>query len=499
MSAAPRRPRAVAMLLLALALRAFHGGAPLLGTNAWRQCDNAAIARNYAVHGYRFLEPRVDWGGDGSGVVQMEFPVYQYAIGLLDGLLGEHDWYGRWISILCSLGAVWCLMRLVGRTLGPPAATWAGFFMATLPLYVYYSRAVMVESAMILGLVGGLLGFATWLEEGRPGSFWAAALGIALAALLKPVALAIGLPLLVLGWRRHGGAMFLRPAVWGFALLVILPAAWWYSWSVRLLERDHLTLMGDWRYGTDKWGDWRLMASWRFWNRVLFQRLAEKHLTWPGFGLLALGCVLPRPGPRERVWLAWLAAAAIASALMAQGAFQHEHYQLWFIPPAAALMGLAVSVHFRKKFWASWHSAWVAFCLVAYLPAAGWRYAAACELEQPDESAAWRVAHLLAATTRPGDLVVALDDHDPTDLYHAHRRGWGIHINELEQDGEALLRDRAWRGARYLAAPYAAFGTPARTVLIRGLRARHPVVADDGVALILRLEAPRGPAAGTPR
>src|SRR6185436_3549249 len=140
-----------------------------------------------------------------------------------------------------------------------------------------------------------------------------------------------------------------------------------------------------WRYGTDKWGDWRLAASWRFWNRVVFVRLAEKHLTWPGFVLLVAGLALPRVAPRERGFTAWLAGAAIASAIAAPGAFAHEHYQLWFIPPAAALMGKAMAVKFRKKFWASWPSALVALALAAYLPAVAWRYIAACELERPDE------------------------------------------------------------------------------------------------------------------
>lgn len=493
MSATARTKRTATLFALGLLLRSFHGAAPLLGTNSWRQSDNAAIARNYVAHGYRFLEPRVDWGGERTGVVQMEFPVYQYAIALLYGLLGEHDWFGRWISIACSLAAMWWVRTLATRTMGVAAGMWSVLFMATLPLYVYYSRAVMVESAMLCCVCGGLLAFDIWLEERRRWAWWAAAAAIALGALFKPVALAAGLPLLWLAWHRLGLRLFLRPALWGFALLTIAPAACWYGYSAGLLARDQLTLLGDWRYGTDKWGNWDLTLSWRFWNRILFQRLAEKHLTWPGFALLVAGLALPRLGRREGVFAAWLAAAAVASAVAAPGAFAHEHYQLWFVPPAAVLMGKGVVTKLRKKIWASWSTAAVSVCLAAYIPAAAWRYAAVCELERPEESVAWRIGRLLADHTEPDALVVSVNNHDPTDLYHARRRGWGLHITQLEAEGEALLRDRAWRGARYLAAPYALFVSPERTALVRALHARHGVVVDDGVVFILRLDAPRVP------
>jgi hypothetical protein len=191
------------VLGVALAIRFFHSDAPLLGTNSWRECDNASIARNFAAHGMQFMRPAVDWGGVGSppgGVVQMEFPAYQFSVACLYRVLGEHDWLGRWLSILCSLLAIVCLHGLVAGVASPRAAAWAAFFFAILPLNAYYGRAFMVETPMLAALIGGVWAFDRWLERGSLPAFWLAALGIALGCLLKIVSLYIGLPLVGGGW-----------------------------------------------------------------------------------------------------------------------------------------------------------------------------------------------------------------------------------------------------------------------------------------------------------
>jgi len=473
------------ILGLAFALRFFHSDAPLLGTNSWRQCDNATVARNYAERGYRFLRPEVSWGGTG-GVVQMEFPAYQYAVALLYRVAGERDWLGRWVSIICSLVSILFFHELVARAAGARVASWAAFFFAIAPLNIYYGRAFMVESPMFLSLIIGVWAFDRWLDRWRDRYFWVASLAIAMGCLLKIVSLYIGLPLVWLAWRRCGARVFRRPALWAMAALVVIPVIAWYSWSGILLAESGRSLMGDWRYGTDKWGDWRLAASLGFWNRILFERVAGKHLTWAGFVIFAWGFLLRRRR-HEALFDAWLVAVLVATVIVSRGCWVHEHYQLMFVPPAAVMMGRAFARNYRQKVWRSLRAMTAAFLLVGLSVLAGWRYLQVSSLEAPEDSITWRLAVMIREHTEPGALVVCADAGDPTALYHARRRGWNVTVDDLAAGGNMFLKKLAGGGAEYLAARHDGFMNPDRTVLVRSLVQDHKVVAEDGATFIVRL------------
>jgi 4-amino-4-deoxy-L-arabinose transferase-like glycosyltransferase len=479
----------LAALAAGLLLRAYHSTAPLLGTNAWRQSDNAMVARNYARHGYDFLSPRVDWGG--GGVVQMEFPLCQYAVALLYGAFGERDWYGRWLSILASLGAVAALYALARRVADLSTARWAAFFLATLPLNAFYGRAFMVEAPMLCCMTAGLLAFDVWACGGGRLAYAAAAVLVALAGLLKPTALCVGAPMLWIAWRTWGARAFLRPSLWGLAGLILAPVAAWYAHAASLYAESGLTLMGDWRYGTDKWGNWSLAASAEFWNRVLMRRLVEKHLTWAGLAALAAGLALAsRSRRRTGVIGAWLAGGLACTALAARGAYVHEHYQLLLVPPAAFFMALGCAWAAQRR--ERWARPALAVWLAAYLAMAGWRYAQLSAREDPEDSTPWRVAAAVRRVTAPDDLVAFVNNNDITDLYLADRRGWGVHIDVMRERGEAWLAERMREGARFLAGPHELFVAAGGTPVLRALRARHDVILDDGRVFVMRLRGGTG-------
>jgi len=486
-----RRPSRDLMWVLgvAFAIRFFHSDAPLLGTNSWRQCENASIARNYATKGFDLMHPAVGWGvagGPPGGVVQMEFPAYQFVVGCLYRILGDNDRAGRWVSIACSLLSIIFLYGLVADVARARAAAWAAFFFAILPLNAYYGRAFMSESATLCGLIAGVWFFERWLQRKRAFDFWLAAASVACGCLLDLASFYIVLPLVWLAWRRHGWRMVARPAFWGFAAIVLVPVVWWYSWSGSMLAESRLSLMGDWLVGADKWGDWRFAASLAFWNRILFERLAGKHLTWAGFVIFGWGMILDRRR-RGGVFDAWLLGALIASVATARGSWAHEHCQLMFVPPAAAVMGRTFARQWRARLWRAPGAAIANILLAGCLLLSGWRYMAMSASETPEDSGSWRLALTIREHTEPDALIVALDNRDPTALYHARRRGWNAHVDELAAGGDAFLRTMAAQGARYLAARHEVFMAPDRTALVRRIVAKYKVVVDNGATFIVRL------------
>src|SRR6185295_5297449 len=181
---------------LALALRCYSLTAPLLDYHSWRQADTAAIARNYVINGFRLLYPQVDWGGLTPGYVESEFPLYTYSLALLYGLFGVHEWLGRLLTALCGAAAVAALYGLVRPIAGRRAACYAALVLALMPFPLYFGRAVMPDTLMLLAAILAIWTFQRWLACPSMGRLALALLCGALAPLAKtPNLVIVAVPL----------------------------------------------------------------------------------------------------------------------------------------------------------------------------------------------------------------------------------------------------------------------------------------------------------------
>src|SRR5258708_32963985 len=74
-------------------------GSPLLDYQAYRQCQTASMARNYARHGMHFFTPELDTEGRPARA-GTEFPVYSYVLALLFKVFGTREALGRLLNSL---------------------------------------------------------------------------------------------------------------------------------------------------------------------------------------------------------------------------------------------------------------------------------------------------------------------------------------------------------------------------------------------------------------
>jgi 4-amino-4-deoxy-L-arabinose transferase-like glycosyltransferase len=147
------------ILILAFLLRLYHINFPVAGWHSWRQADTAAIARNFYQDGFNLLYPQVDWGGNSPGFVESEFPLYSFLVSLLYAVFGANDLWGRVLSVVFSIATIYGLYLLVRKLLSVKVALWTALIYAILPLNVFYGRAFMPESAMLLCSVFGIYWF----------------------------------------------------------------------------------------------------------------------------------------------------------------------------------------------------------------------------------------------------------------------------------------------------------------------------------------------------
>jgi 4-amino-4-deoxy-L-arabinose transferase-like glycosyltransferase len=201
----------------------------------WREADTATIARNFLTDP-NILLPRINWGGNGPGYVEAEFQLYPWTVSLLYRVFGEHAFIGRAVSLVLTGVALWLFWLLCQRLLTRRAALIALLFLAICPLYVRFSVAYMPEATTMAAYIGGLLLFDKWLEDHR----WRTAIGCgvvtAIAGLVKPTALLIGLVFLLLLLARREARRLIQPQLLVLGALVVLPVGAWLVWGAHIHE-----------------------------------------------------------------------------------------------------------------------------------------------------------------------------------------------------------------------------------------------------------------------
>ena len=483
-----KNPRLLLILLLALVVRLYHIDFPVAGFAAWRQADTAAMARNFHENGYDILHPQIDWGGNGEGYVETEFPLYQYVVSLIYAVGGPWDAWGRMVSVFCGVLTVYILFLLVRLELTTSIALWSALIYAILPLNIFYSRAYMPESTMLMCTVAGVYFFDSWMRDDRLRNAVLAALLIALAGLLKIVALYIGIPLLFLVWRKWGNRLWTRwdLALWGVAVLGAV-GSWYYH--AHQIFVTYGNTFGIWMFGTNKWGMFDVLATPKWYNDIFLKSIAERHLTYAGFLPFLAGLFLPEQRRALRLFFWWFAGILFYFGLVAVGNQVHEYYQLPFTIPAAVVMATVFDRYITRESVRNavrsrnWKVLFLLLCLITLPVLSALRVAHFLKGEQRD-SPLFHLATAVQETTAPTDLVVAIDEGDPVILYRCDRKGWHGFPDALTDD---LIRSVAACGAVYIVGEKQRFSEPDRAATLDRLLTEYPVVRDGDDFFIVRI------------
>lgn len=305
--------------------------------DSWRECDVASIARNFSRDGLNILEPRIDWRGDGPGLVESEFPIFPWLVALLYRVFGQHDILGRLVALTFSLAGMATAIALARRLLPSRAALVATGFIALSPLVVRLGTALQPDGLMWFAYVGSVYAFLRWLDE-ETWRWYVIALGAtALAILAKASAAHIGFLLFALLLDRRGAAGLRDVRVWALALAALLPGVLWYA-HARGYYHTYGNSLGI--SSEDHWAGLDLLTDPRLAMRMV---ALELFAVWTPAGALlaAAGAVLRLRDLPVRVALYWLAAAAVFYLVAARTTSDSWaiHYHVMTIMPVALLVG----------------------------------------------------------------------------------------------------------------------------------------------------------------
>lgn len=466
----PRQSHAWTLLFLAAALVRLPGlTQPYVERFVWRSLDNAAIARNFLTSGMDIRYPRVDWAGP-EGYVETELPLLMYAAACLYRLLGgEVAWVGRLLTLLCSLGLLGVFARFAKGLVGAKAAFIATIFLAFVPTSIFFSRLFQQDALMLLCQVGALLLAWKWLGPESPevkpltspsphtprSPVWIPVMltfTLALGALVKPTALLIGLPIVVLAFQRFGLRALWQPKLYAVVIGSLIPPLLWYA-HARQVYLDHGYTFGIFSGGHDKF-QWERFLAHGYWYREMLTRMFTWHLTPAGVVLSVLGfaMLLRIPHRAKALLLTWTLTMVGSIFLVAEGNLDMLYYQWTAIPPLALLAGLAAKtlLDAGKK----WRTGFITLLVLSVSGVSAQQLVPAYGLTQKRPL---ELANLIRQTVPDGALLLdagAYDTHnpggynfEPHQFYYSGHKGWGLLESDFSAEGLERYRKQ---GAQFL-------------------------------------------------
>ncbi len=440
----------ILILLGGFVVRFYKLSSPIADWHSWRQADTSAVSRNFVLHGIDVLHPTYDdisnvqTGKDNpKGYRFVEFPilnVFQATLFTSFDKLTLEEW-GRIVTIIASTLSI-LFIFLLGRKYG----NWvvgisAAFFYAFVPYNIYYGRVILPDPSMVMATLGAIYFFDTWLEitsknksslVARYLLFLLAIIFSASALLFKPFAIFFFLPMAWIAYEHYRLKMFIKPSLWIFAIVSILPLVWWRWWMMHYPEGIPAST---WLFNG---GNIRFTGAFFYW--LFAERISKLILGYWGIVIVMIG-FLSSKRKNFGFFLSFAVSSLLYLCIIARGNVQHDYYQILIIPTLALFFGLGVDFLFVHSQVISKKTAIpVLFVCTIFMLAFGWyQVRDYFNINNPSIIAAGQAVDRL---TPKNALIVAPYNGDTSLLYQTKRKGW--------PSFEKSLEDLMQMGASYL-------------------------------------------------
>lgn len=401
---------------MGLLLRLYKINSPILDLYPTRQEQCAMIARNFFYQGFNIFNPQVDWFGQFDSSWRLELPLISYLASLLYSIFGIHEFLGRIVSIIFSLGSIYLIFQLSKKLFNQRIATYASFLFAVSPFSVYFGRAFMPETAMIFFSVASIYYFSQWVDRNSKFHYILALICTALAFLVKLPSLYLLLPLAYLAYSKYRNKVFLKPLLYVFLFFVILPSLLWY----REASINTFTFL------VANKSNFAMLIEPDFYRRI-FESVNMFVLTPIGAFLALLGFFLSVKNRREYLLYFWLLAIVIYTLLAPEANYAHYYYQLPFVPIFSIFAAKAVDrFTYDGEMWkftifskmnrnlVRW-GIMMSILIVGYLsilPCFNWN------------STTLRASKAIEVLTEKDAIVIAGRCKQQAPLYYTNRKGW---------------------------------------------------------------------------
>jgi hypothetical protein len=439
-----------AALLFSIYGITYHWTVPFMSGHEFRQAQTAITAYYIDEQNNFSLLYETPILGKPWVSILMEVPVYEWSVVILSRASGlPHFMAARTVSAACFYLTLPAIYLLLGRFALPrPRRLLLLALILTCPVYIYYSRAFLMDAMELMCCAWFLLGFVRTMDERRWSWLALAIVAGTLAALIKSATLAVWLlPAAGYGawmlWRdvraRTGWKAPVMTLLWGLATVGVALGA--LEWWIRYTDPIKAAHPSAWIFTAKNLSE----GNWGLFNlKPLFAAEIWGYLLWCwdhaimsrwliGLGLVA-GLLLPKV--RRRVW--GTAGVFLLAQCMFPFAFAYQDYYFYscalFLNAAFGFLLLGL-LDTRLPRWGCWLLCLLPFAAQATAYWKGYRTDQSV-VAQGGQSYDYALREL---TPKKSVIIVAGNDWAAMTPLYAQRRALMIR-NGLEYDAGYLQR-----------------------------------------------------------
>lgn len=431
--------QSIVIILLALIVMMrvpYIGNSPYEAGDAWRQSDTESMARNFAEDRFNIFFPQLNYDGPAPNYAQLEFQITTFLIALLYRMFGYHYELARLIPILFFTGSA-CYLYLISRKFYSAGTAWIiTLLYALFPLNLYYSRAIMPESAAIFFSIGAFYYFNQWIVNEKTKLLIVAAFMTALAILVKVPAVFIGIPMLWMSIVKYRREIFVKWQLWFFAGVSLSLPFIYFKWLEKTAEFTFVTGIGS-KHILPKF------ATAMFTEEALqfFAVHLPQSFTWVGLALAVIG-LFSLKWRSEYPIIVWFIAMA-AEAVTIVAVIKFSYYLLFIGPLLAILAGKTLGSMLKYRYGV--------ISVVLLISAMAFHSIAITQPKFVENEMVLKQAEYVKKYTSKEDLIV-VGTLSPELINASERKGWRANIHyyeEIPEGPEAELSYFISQGAKY--------------------------------------------------
>lgn len=408
----------ILVFLFIFAIRIPHiNNSPCEQGDFWRQSDTESMARNFLEDKFNIFYPQFNYDGEKPNYVQLEFQITTFLIALLYKAFGYHYYLARLVPIMFFMGSAIYLYLIVRRYYGNPGAWYTVIAYAIMPMNIFYTRAIMPESAALFFFIGAFYYFTKWYDNEKLSTLFVSALFTCLSISQKTPTIFIGLAMIFLLVKKYGFRFLLKWELWAFAFIALLPNVIYIQWSRSIAEFDYVTNIGIIHIVPKSIKAFLDIESYKLAGGEIVAAVS------PGLILLIIAGLIDSKWSKDYPILFWTVAMLLE--IIAVAAVIKLRYYFIFITPIAAIWaGKAMGRlgNSRRLIF----SVFMGLSILAF-----WNFKG-CKSFFAEKENILKQAEVIEMYTQEDDLV-AIGTIEPTLLNQSRRSGWRANIKYYKE------------------------------------------------------------------